>query len=78
LESHALRIFVDQDIRVLNVDFDALGIIPQVDNLIADLPISGQMFNAMSSYAGFDELEPGTGVQTFDACSCISLRCLES
>ncbi len=25
------------------------------------------MFNALSGYAGFDELEPGTGVPKFDA-----------
>ena len=40
---------------------------PGVDNLIADITDSGQMFNAMSAYAGFDELEAGTGVPAFDA-----------
>lgn len=52
--------------RVMNVDlvpFDH----PGVDNLIADITDSGQMFNAMSMYADFDELEPGTGVPAFDA-----------
>jgi nucleoside-diphosphate-sugar epimerase len=50
----------------MNVDLkplDHLG----VDNLIADITDSGQMFNAMSSYAGLDELEPGGGVPPFDA-----------
>jgi nucleoside-diphosphate-sugar epimerase len=63
---HAVAYLVDQGYRVLNVDLTPLDH-PQVDNLIADITDSGQMFNAMSSYAGFDELEPGTGVPTFDA-----------
>ncbi len=57
---------VAQGHRVMNVDlvpFDH----PGVDNLIADITDSGQMFNAMSIYADFDELEPGTGVPAFDA-----------
>jgi nucleoside-diphosphate-sugar epimerase len=37
------------------------------DNLIADITDSGQMFNVLTSYAGFDELEPGNGVPRFDA-----------
>tara|TARA_R110001606_G_scaffold128777_1_gene263412 strand:+ start:545 stop:1447 length:903 start_codon:yes stop_codon:yes gene_type:complete len=63
---HAVAYLVDQGYRVLNVDLTPLDH-PQVDNLIADITDSGQMFNAMSSYAGFDELESGTGVPTFDA-----------
>jgi len=50
----------------MNVDLKPLDH-PGVNNLIADITDSGQMFNAMSSYAGFDELEPGTGVPKFDA-----------
>ena len=63
---HAVAYLLDQGHRVLNVDLTPLDH-PKVDNLIADITDSGQMFNAMSSYAGFDELEPGTGVPTFDA-----------
>ncbi|NLQ16241.1 NAD(P)-dependent oxidoreductase [Marinomonas sp. M1K-6] len=63
---HAVAYLLDQGHRVLNVDLVPLDH-PRVDNLIADITDSGQMFNAMSSYAGFDELEPGTGVPTFDA-----------
>ena len=51
---------------MLNVDLVPLDH-PGVDNLIADITDSGQMFNAMSSYAGLDELEPGNGVPEFDA-----------
>jgi nucleoside-diphosphate-sugar epimerase len=57
---------VEQGHRVMNVDLVPLDY-PGVDNLIADVTDSGQMFNAMSTYAGSDELEPGTGVPTFDA-----------
>ncbi len=38
-----------------------------MDNLIADISDSGQVFNVLTSYADFDELEPGTGVPAFDA-----------
>jgi nucleoside-diphosphate-sugar epimerase len=38
-----------------------------VDNLIADITDSGQMFNAMSSYTGLHELEAGKGIPKFDA-----------
>ena len=63
---HVIAYLLDQGYKVLNVD-----VIPLkhagVDNLIADITDSGQMFNAMSSYAGLDELEAGNGVPTFDA-----------
>jgi len=57
---------LEQGHRVVNVDLTPLDH-PGVDNLIADITDSGQMFNVMSSYANFDELEPGTGVPAFDA-----------
>jgi nucleoside-diphosphate-sugar epimerase len=63
---HVIPYLLDQGHRVMNVDLVALDH-PGVDNLIADITDSGQMFNAMSSYAGLDELEPGTGVPKFDA-----------
>ena len=63
---HAVAYLLQQGYRVLNVDLTPLDH-PQVDNLIADITDSGQMFNAMTSYAGFDELEPGIGVPKFDA-----------
>jgi len=52
--------------RVVNVDKVPLEH-PGVDNLLADITDSGQMFNVMSSYANFDELKAGTGVPEFDA-----------
>jgi len=57
---------LDQGHRVVNVDLTPLDH-PGVDNLIADITDSGQMFNVMTSYANFDELDPGTGVPAFDA-----------
>ena len=63
---HVVQYLLDQGHRVMNVDLVRLDN-PGVDNLVADITDSGQMFNAMSSYAGLDELEPGNGVPHFDA-----------
>lgn len=63
---HVISYLLDQGHKVMNVDLVPLDH-PGVDNLIADITDSGQMFNAMSSYAGLDELEPGNGVPKFDA-----------
>ncbi len=63
---HVIPYLLQQGHRVLNVDLVPLAV-SGVDNLKADITDSGQMFNAMSSYAGLDELEPGTGVPAFDA-----------
>jgi nucleoside-diphosphate-sugar epimerase len=63
---HVIPYLLNQGHRVLNVDLLPLKI-PGVDNLKADITDSGQMFNAMSSYAGLDELEAGNGVPKFDA-----------
>ncbi|GAB4036054.1 NAD-dependent epimerase/dehydratase family protein [Spirosoma jeollabukense] len=63
---HVIPYLLAQGHTVMNVDLMPLDY-PGVDNLIADITDSGQMFNAMSSYAGLAELEPGTGVPKFDA-----------
>ncbi len=63
---HVVAYLLDQGHKVMNVDLTPLDH-PGVDNLLADITDSGQMFNAMSSYAGLDELEPGKGVPGFDA-----------
>jgi nucleoside-diphosphate-sugar epimerase len=62
---HVIQYLLDQGYKVLNVDLKPLDL-PGVDNLIADITDSGQMFNAMTSYAGLQELELG-GVPKFDA-----------
>lgn len=63
---HVIPYLLEQGHRVMNVDLAPLNH-PGVDNLIADITDSGQMFNAMSSYAGLDELEGGNGIPKFDA-----------
>lgn len=63
---HAIAYLMAQGHRILNVDKIALEM-PGLDNRIADIADAGQMFDVMSSYVGFDELEPGTGVPKFDA-----------
>jgi nucleoside-diphosphate-sugar epimerase len=63
---HVVPYLLDQGHRVLNVNLAPLDH-PGVDNLITNIAVSGQMFNAMSAYAGFDELEPGNDVPKFDA-----------
>lgn len=63
---HVVPYLLERGHRVVNVDLTPLDH-PGVDNLTADITDSGQMFNVMTSYAGFDELEPGSGVPDFDA-----------
>lgn len=63
---HVIPYLLDRGHRVVNVDLTPLDL-PGVDNLTADITQSGEMFNVMTSYASFDELEPGNGVPKFDA-----------
>jgi nucleoside-diphosphate-sugar epimerase len=63
---HAVAHLLAHGHRVLNVDLVPLAL-DGVDNRIADITDAGQMFDVMSSYAGFDELDAGTGVPQFDA-----------
>ncbi|MEZ5478681.1 MAG: NAD(P)-dependent oxidoreductase [Thiolinea sp.] len=63
---HVIPYLLEQGHRVVNVDLKPLAC-PGVDNLTADITDSGQMFNVLTSYANFDELELGTGVPRFDA-----------
>lgn len=76
---HAIAYLIEQGHRVTNADLVPLEM-PGVDSLRVDLTDAGQVFNALHAYAGFDELEPGTGVPTYDAVvhfaaiPCILLR----
>ncbi|BBU54658.1 nucleoside-diphosphate-sugar epimerase [Mameliella alba] len=63
---HVVAYLLDQGHRVLNVDRVPLDL-EDVDNRIADITDAGQVYDVMSSLAGLDELEPGTGVPRFDA-----------
>ncbi len=63
---HAIAYLVEKGHRVLNLDLTPLNH-PGVGDRIADITDAGQVFDVMASYAGYDELEPGTGVPRFDA-----------
>lgn len=63
---HIIPMLIEAGHRVLNADLAPLDL-PGVDNLIVDLADPGQVWGALTSYAGFDELEPGTGLPKFDA-----------
>lgn len=63
---HAISHLLGQGHRIVNADLVPLDM-PGVENRIVDLADAGQVYDLMMSYAGFDELEPGTGVPRFDA-----------
>jgi len=63
---HVIEYLIAQGHRVLNVDLGPLEM-EGVETLIADITDSGQMFNVMTSYADWDEMETGNGVPQFDA-----------
>lgn len=63
---HAVAYLAAQGHKVMNVDLAPLRH-PGVHDLIADITDSGQMFNAMSTYAGMDEMDTGGGAPRFDA-----------
>jgi nucleoside-diphosphate-sugar epimerase len=63
---HVVPYLLDRGHRVVNLDLVPLDH-PDVDNLTADITDLGQVFGALTQYAGFDELEPGRGVPRFDA-----------
>jgi nucleoside-diphosphate-sugar epimerase len=63
---HAITYLIEQGHRVTNADLVPVDM-PGVDSLQVDLTDAGQVFNALYAYAGFDELEPGTGVPVYDA-----------
>lgn len=63
---YAVQYLLDQGHRVLNVDLKPLDI-DGVETLFADITDSGQMFNVMTSYCGWDDMETGDGPPKFDA-----------
>ncbi len=63
---HVIPYLLEQGHRVVNADLTPLDH-PGVDNLTVDLTENGQVWNALTSYADLDELEPGTGMPKFDA-----------
>lgn len=63
---HAIAYLMDRGHKVLNLDLHPLDL-PGLANRLADITDAGQVYDVMSSYANYDELEPGTGVPKFDA-----------
>lgn len=64
---HVVPYLLDRGHQVVNIDREPLAD-PRVDNLIADVTDSGQMFNALSAYANIGELDRGDGgPRPFDA-----------
>lgn len=52
--------------RVLNFDRVGLGL-AGVHDLLGDICDAGQVYSAMRSHAGYDEMDTGAGAQVFDA-----------
>lgn len=62
---HAIGYLKAQGHTVVNADRMPSGL--DVSELLIDLCDAGQVIGAMSQYADFHELEPGTGVPKYDA-----------
>ncbi|SIT83076.1 Nucleoside-diphosphate-sugar epimerase [Yoonia rosea] len=62
---HAITYLQAQGHTVVNADRVPSGL--DVSELLIDLCDSGQVIGAMSQYADFHELDPGTGVPKYDA-----------
>ena len=63
---HACEYLRDQGHRIVNFDRVPLGL-DGVDDRLGDMTDLGQVYDALTSIAGFDDLLPGTGVPKFDA-----------
>lgn len=63
---HVVQYLVEQGHQVLNIDTKPLDN-PKVRTLITDITDSGQVFNALSSYAGLHEFDPSLRPQSVDA-----------
>ena len=62
---HAIRHLQEQGHHVVNADLKPSGL--DCPELLIDLADFGQVIGAMSQFADFPELEPGTGVPRYDA-----------
>ncbi|MDA9237797.1 NAD(P)-dependent oxidoreductase [Planktomarina sp.] len=63
---HCIDYLRDQGHTILNVDLNDLGH-DDVQTRLADITDAGQIFDVMSSYANYQELDLGQGVPKFDA-----------
>jgi len=63
---HVVPYLLEKGHRITNADLVPLDH-PGVNNLRVDLTEAGQVYSALHAWAGFDELDPGTGVPSYDA-----------
>ncbi|WP_103256825.1 NAD-dependent epimerase/dehydratase family protein [Tabrizicola aquatica] len=63
---HVVPYLVERGHRVLNFDKVPLGH-PEVHDLMGDITDAGQVYSAMRTHAGYDEMESPAGAQLFDA-----------
>ena len=63
---HCIDYLLTQGHKILNLDQVDLNH-PEVLTRCADITDAGQVYDVMSSYAHYDELEAGQGVPKFDA-----------
>lgn len=63
---HAIAYLAERGHRIVNVDKTPLNH-PGVNDRLADITDAGQMFDVMAAYASYEEMEPGTGVPSYDA-----------
>lgn len=63
---HVIPYLIDQGHQVTNADLIPLEL-EGVNNIKVELTDSGQIYGALTQYADFHELEPGTGVPSYDA-----------
>ena len=63
---HVVPYLVQMGHRVLNFDRVGLGL-DGVHDLIGDITDAGQVYSAMRTHAGYDEMESPGGARLFDA-----------
>ena len=63
---HAIPVLTEAGHRVTNVDLAPCPV-PGIKTLTVDLADAGQVANAMTAYADYDELEDGQGMRPYDA-----------
>ncbi|MGL4235829.1 NAD-dependent epimerase/dehydratase family protein [Tabrizicola sp.] len=63
---HVVPYLVEKGHRVLNFDLVPLGL-AGVHDLLGDITDAGQVYSAMRTHAGYDEMETGAGAQVWDA-----------
>ena len=63
---HVTRYLRDQGHHVVNFDKVPLGA-EGIDDITGDITDLGQVMSVLTGYANFSELEPGTGVPSYDA-----------